>query len=51
MAEVITMRLPLAGEFVLALRFACDSRVAIFERTFSRLRATGIAELVRTRSS
>ena len=33
--------------FVFASRFTGDSCVAIFERAFDRLRATGIAELVR----
>ena len=38
---------PEADGFVFASRFTGDSCVAIFERVFGRLRATGIAELVR----
>ena len=40
-------KLPEADRFVFASRFTGDSCVAIFERAFGRLRASGIAELVR----
>ena len=40
---------PEAGGFVFASRFTCESCVAIFERAFGALRASGIAELVRRR--
>ena len=38
---------PEADGFVFASRFTGDGCVAIFERTFGRLRATGMTELVR----
>lgn len=38
---------PEADGFVFASRFTGDSCVAVFERAFGQLRATGIAGLVR----